>query len=118
VPVKYIYKIVAKNAWTEAQAMGAFKGTPIDLIDGYIHFSTAAQAPQTAALHFKGQNDLLLVAVATAGLGSALKWEYSRGGALFPHLYADLAFDSVSRVDALPLGADGVHKFPPMDETK
>lgn len=112
-----IYKIVPKDTWAPAKAAGVFKGAAIDLADGYIHFSTADQARETAALHFNGQHDLLLVAVSTAALGEALKWEPSRGGDLFPHLYGDLSIDAVIRVDALPVDGNGVHAFPPMDQT-
>ena len=107
-----IYKIIGKDAWAVAEAAGVFKGASIDLTDGYIHFSTAAQAPETAALHFTAQTGLVLVSVATEGLGDALKWEASRGGDLFPHLYEPLAMKHVSRVDELPVGPDGTHQFP------
>ena len=107
-----IYKIVGKDQWATAQKKGVFEGAAIDLQDGYIHFSTAEQAEETAAKHFAGQDDLLLVAVETGPLGEALKWETSRGGALFPHLYATLDPAKVASVDPLPLGEDGVHVFP------
>ena len=80
--------------------------------DGYIHFSTGEQVAETAARHFAGAADLVLVAVAAAALGPALKWEPSRGGALFPHLYGALPLDAVLWVKPLPLGADGRHVFP------
>ena len=107
-----IYKIAPAALWAEAEAAGVFAGAPVDHADGYIHFSTAAQAWETAAKHFAGQNDLKLVAVEAAALGAALKWEPSRGGALFPHLYAPLPLDAVKWVRDLPLGADGAHVFP------
>ena len=106
-----IYKIVATSEWRAAEAAGVFHGAAIDLADGYIHFSTAEQARETAAKHFADQADLLLVAVDAARLGDALKWEASRGGALFPHLYAPLSLDAVTGVAPLPLAADGVHDF-------
>jgi uncharacterized protein (DUF952 family) len=106
-----IYKIVSAAQWRAAEAEGLFLGAAVDLADGYIHFSSAAQAEETAARHFAGQSDLLLVAVDAAKLGGALKWEVSRGGALFPHLYAPLSLDAVTRVEPLPLGADGRHDF-------
>ncbi len=109
-----IYKISPRAAWQQAEAAGRFTGAPVDLADGYIHFSTAAQAVETAAKHFAGQADLVLVAVDVARLGEALRWEPSRGGALFPHLYADLMMDAVLWVKPLPLGADGRHAFPDM----
>jgi len=107
-----VYKIVAAAAWKKAEAAGRFEGAPVDLADGFIHFSTMAQAPETAAKHFAGQDDLLLVAVDPARLGTALKWEISRGGALFPHLYAPLPLSAVIWAAPLPLGPDGTHVFP------
>ena len=110
-----IYKIAPQALWREAEAKGVFAGAPVDLADGYIHFSTAAQAAETAAKHFAGQDDLLLVAVDAGRLGAALKWEVSRGGALFPHLYAPLDPAAVAWVRPLPLGEDGRHVFPEPD---
>ena len=106
-----IYKIISAPEWRAAEAAGVFHGAAIDLTDGYIHFSTAEQARETAAKHFAGQSDLLLVAVDAAHLGDALKWEASRGGALFPHLYAPLSLNAVTSVAPLPLAADGAHNF-------
>jgi uncharacterized protein (DUF952 family) len=107
-----IYKICPEALWRAAEKAGRFDGAPIDLADGYIHFSTAGQARETAAKHFAGQRDLVLVAVDAGALGDALKWEVSRGGALFPHLYAPLDLSAVLWVKPLPLGADGAHAFP------
>ncbi|WP_342106001.1 DUF952 domain-containing protein [Methylobacterium sp. SI9] len=107
-----IYKICPRALWREAETAGRFTGAPIDHQDGFIHFSTAAQAAETAARHFAGQDDLLLIAVDADALGDALRYEPSRGGDLFPHLYGPLALDSVISVDALPLGGDGRHVFP------
>ncbi len=107
-----VYKISPRAAWREAEAAGVFRGAPVDLADGYIHLSTAAQARETAAKHFAGQADLVLVAVDEARLGEALRYEPSRGGALFPHLYGPLPLEAVIWVRDLPLGADGVHTFP------
>lgn len=107
-----IYKISPKAAWLEAQARGVFTGAPVDVADGYIHFSTAAQARETAAKHFTGQAGLVLAAIDAAALGAALKWEPSRGGDLFPHLYADLPMSAVRWVKDLPIGSDGLHSFP------
>lgn len=106
-----IYKILSRTVWECAVARGVFAGAPVDLADGYVHFSTAAQVRETARRHFAGQEDLLLLHVDAAQLGDALKWEPSRGGDLFPHLYAGLPVDAVKRVDPLPLGPDG-HVFP------
>lgn len=107
-----VYKILPSALWLEAEQLGVFKGAPIDLKDGYIHFSTAEQARETAAKHFKGQDNLLLAAFETDRMGETLKWEPSRGGALFPHLYAELPVSSASWVRPLPLGVDGEHVFP------
>lgn len=89
-----------------------FTGSPVDLADGYIHFSTAAQVRETAARHFAGQSDLLLVAVDAHTIAGALKWEPSRGGALFPHLYAPLPVTAAIWIKPLPLDRDGRHTFP------
>lgn len=107
-----IYKICSEALWREAERVGVFAGAAIDLEDGYIHFSTAAQAPETAARHFAGQGDLVLVAIAAEALGDSLRWEPSRGGDLFPHLYGALRLDAVRWVRPLPLGPDGRHVFP------
>ena len=106
-----IYKIVSKAAWDEATARGLFFGAPVDQADGYIHFSTAAQVAETDARHFAGQADLLLVAAEADALGPSLRWEPSRGGALFPHLYAPLDTKTAAAVTALPIGPDGRHDF-------
>jgi uncharacterized protein (DUF952 family) len=110
-----IYKICPEALWREAEAAGRFDGAPVDHADGFIHFSTSEQAPETAARHFAGQDDLLLIAVDAGALGTTLKYEPSRGGALFPHLYAQLPLSAVRWVRPLPLGADGRHVFPAMD---
>jgi uncharacterized protein (DUF952 family) len=107
-----IYKISPRDAWAAAEAAGRFTGAPVDMADGFIHFSAAGQLRETAAKHFAGQADLVLVAVDAEALGPALKWEPSRGGALFPHLYAELPVSAVRWVRPLPLGADGAHVFP------
>jgi len=112
---RIIYKICPKALWQEAEAAGVFDGAPIDHADGFIHFSTADQAMETAAKHFAGQRDLVLVGVDAARLGPALKYEVSRGGALFPHLYAPLPLEAVAWVKPLPLDAAGVHEFPVLD---
>ncbi|HZP21246.1 MAG TPA: DUF952 domain-containing protein [Bauldia sp.] len=107
-----IYKICPADLWRAAEAAGVFRGSPADRADGFIHFSTAAQAAETAARHFAGQRDLLLAAVDEARLGPKLRYEPSRGGQLFPHLYGDLPLAAVVWVKPLPLGADGQHVFP------
>jgi uncharacterized protein (DUF952 family) len=106
-----VFKLVDRASWQAAAASGAFDGSPADRRDGFIHFSTAAQVRETAARHFAGQPDLLLVAVAAAPLGDALKWEASRGGALFPHLYAPLPLAAVRWVADVRLDASGRHVF-------
>jgi uncharacterized protein (DUF952 family) len=111
-PMTTIYKICSAELWREAQRAGRFRGAPLDLRDGFIHFSSAAQVAETAARHFSGATDQVLVAVDGALLGEALKWEPSRGGDLFPHLYAALGLDAVLWIKPLPLGADGRHVFP------
>lgn len=107
-----VYKIATREQWRAAEAAGRLDGAPVDVADGYIHFSTAAQARETAAKHFAGQTELLLIAADAAALGAALRWEPSRGGALFPHLYAPMPLSAVLWVRELPLGADGRHLFP------
>jgi len=106
-----VYKIVATEEWTRAEATGVFAGAAIDRADGFIHFSTAAQVAETAAKWFAGRNDLTLAAVDAKSLGDHLRWEPSRGGALFPHLYADLPMNAVVWSRPLKLGADGRHVF-------
>ena len=112
---KTIYKICDAAAWQAAERAGEFAGAPIDLTDGYIHFSAADQVAETAARHFAGQHDLVLVAIDADTLGLALKWEPSRGGALFPHLYGTLPLRAVRWTKPLPLGPDGRHVFPALD---
>lgn len=112
---RFIYKIAPQALWREAEKAGRFTGAPVDHADGFIHFSTAGQVTETAAKHFAGQADLLLVAVDQDKLGQALKYEPSRGGALFPHLYGPLELAAVAWVRPLPLGAGGRHEFPPLE---
>jgi uncharacterized protein (DUF952 family) len=107
-----IYKICTAAEWHAAEHAGAYRGSAVDHRDGFIHFSTAEQAAETAAKWFAGQRDLVLVAVDGAALSERLKWEPSRGGALFPHLYGELPLSAVLRVDPLPLDAAGRHVFP------
>lgn len=111
-----IYKILPRAMWAQASKDRIFRGSDVDLRDGFIHFSTAAQAVETAAKHFAGQADLILLYVDTASLDGALKWEPSRGGALFPHLYGDLTLDAVTKAVPLPLGPDGAHQFPALND--
>jgi uncharacterized protein (DUF952 family) len=110
-----IYRLVAEGAWQSALAAGVFHGSEHDVRDGFIHFSTAAQVAETAARHYAGQAGLLLLGVKVGVLGSALRWEPSRGGALFPHLYASLPTSAVTLTLPLSLGPDRVHIFPPLE---
>jgi uncharacterized protein (DUF952 family) len=107
-----IYKICPAALWRRAERAGRFDGAPVDLADGFIHFSSGEQVAETARRHFAGQRDLVLVAVDSEALGPALKWEASRGGALFPHLYGPLDVALAQAVVPLPLGDDGMHVFP------
>lgn len=106
-----IFKIFRAEEWAALRKTGETAGAPIDLADGYVHFSTAAQAAETAAKHFAGAEGLMLLGVDTERLGDALKWEVSRGDQLFPHLYRALRLEDVSWAQPLPLVA-GVHQFP------
>jgi len=106
-----IFKILRRSEWDAFRAAGETAGAPVDLADGFIHFSTAGQVTGTAARHFAEESDLVLVAVEVERLGPALKWEPARGGALFPHLYRPLRLSEVVWDKSLPLGATG-HIFP------
>lgn len=110
-PAGFIYKITPAPLWHRAQEIGRFTGAPVDVADGFIHFSSAGQVAETAAKHFAGQEGLLLVSIDPARLGPALKWEVSRGGALFPHLYGDLPLAAVLRVVPMRHRADGQFDF-------
>jgi uncharacterized protein (DUF952 family) len=102
-----IYKILPRADWTAAHEAGRYEGSPLDRQDGYIHFSTAAQAQETARRHFAGQADLVVLEVEADDLGELIRWEASRGGDLFPHLYGPLPVSLVRYVTAAPLGGDG-----------
>lgn len=106
-----VFKIFRRPEWDAFTAAGQTRGAPVDLADGYIHLSTAEQVAQTAARHFAQESDLVLVALQAERLGERLKWEPSRGGALFPHLYRPLVRADVLWDKSLPLGAAG-HIFP------
>lgn len=106
-----IYKIASGDEWRAAQASGQFVGAPVDLADGFIHFSTAEQALETAAKHFAGRDGLVLVALDADALGDQLKWEPSRGGQLFPHLYRPFLVTETLWARPLPLREDGAHDF-------
>ncbi|MEM1235754.1 MAG: DUF952 domain-containing protein [Pseudomonadota bacterium] len=106
-----IYKIFRPAEWESLRKDGTTQGAPIDLSDGFIHFSTAEQVRETVVLHFKGAGDLILAAVDTDPLGQDLKWEASRGGALFPHLFRELSLDEVLWTAELTETAEG-HALP------
>ncbi|AQS40845.1 MAG: Hypothetical protein BHV28_01190 [Candidatus Tokpelaia hoelldobleri] len=109
--MRFIYKIVSCSLWQEACKNGVFTGAPVDRTSGFIHFSAADQVAETANKHFRGEQDLLLLRVEAAKLGHALRYEVSRGGALFPHLYGDLPVETVESVRAFQAGAQGVFSF-------
>jgi uncharacterized protein (DUF952 family) len=103
-----------RDEWETAVARGAYEGSSQDRADGFIHFSTAAQLPESARKHRAGQPGLVLLAVDTDRVADLLRWEPSRGGTLFPHLYGSLPVESVQSVRDLPLGPDGLHILPPL----
>lgn len=107
-----VYKICSASAWREAERRGIFQGSADDRRDGFIHFSTAAQVEETVRKHFAGEKGLFLIAIDAVRLGEALRWEPSRGGALFPHLYGELDLIAVVKVIDLPLRSDGTHVIP------
>jgi uncharacterized protein (DUF952 family) len=110
--VRMIYKICPASAWREAERQGVFRGSPVDISDGYIHFSTASQVAETARKHFVGQTGLFLIAVDADRLGDALRWERSRNDELFPHLYGELDLGAVTGVLSLRARSDGYHDIP------
>lgn len=109
---RVIYHMCRADEWRAAQEAGRYAGSSQDRADGFIHFSTASQVVASAAKHRAGQDGLVLLEVDVAMLGTGLRWEVSRGGQLFPHLYGDLPVAAVTRVTALTLGPDGRHVFP------
>jgi len=110
-----IYHICRREEWAAACVAGRYNGSSQDRADGFIHFSARDQVVASAARHRAGQDGLVLLVVDAAALGDALRWEPSRSGALFPHLYGTLPLEAVRRVCDLPLGAEGGHVFPPLD---
>ncbi len=109
---KVIYHMCRADEWAEAEQTGSYGGSSQDKADGFIHFSTRTQVWTSAAKHRRGQDNILLLEVDAAALGEALKWEASRGGALFPHLYGPLPVSAVMNLTPLRLDDDGVHIFP------
>lgn len=110
-----IYKICEREQWRAAEAAGQFRGSPVDERDGFVHFSTAAQLAETASKHFAKVTDLILVAVDDVALGAQLRWERSRGGDLFPHLYATLPLGAVRWARPLPDEIDGRRPLPELE---
>ena len=108
----FAYKILTRDQYDQLKTDGLFKGAPVDLADGYIHMSTREQAAETAARHFADQDNLVMVMVDLTPFGETLKWEESRGGALFPHLYGDLPLSAVAGKVVLRLDEQGKHLFP------
>jgi uncharacterized protein (DUF952 family) len=109
---RYIYHVCKLEEWDVAQELGRYSGSSQDKADGFIHFSGCAQVHGSVAKHRAGQDGLVLLEVDSTSLGEALKWEPSRGGALFPHLYSDLPLTAVTRTAVLVLMEDGTHNFP------
>ena len=110
--MRTIYKICPASAWREAERQGVYRGSAHDARDGFIHFSSATQVAETAKKHFFGQIGLFLIAVDADALGDALRWEVSRGGELFPHLYGELDLGAVTAVINMPARSDGSHDIP------
>lgn len=106
------YKIVGADEWAEARSAGVYEGSVVDRADGFIHMSTRDQVEETARRHYAGRDDLRLLLIDLTGLGEALVWEPSRGGALFPHLYGPLDVRAVIREQAFAVGADGLIATP------
>jgi len=108
----FAFKILTAEQWGQFRADGVCKGAPVDIADGYIHLSARDQVAETAAKHFAGQDNLILAMVDLAALGDTIRWEPSRGGALFPHIYGELPMSAVTTKAKIRLGSDGVHIFP------
>lgn len=111
----WLYKICKRSEWQEAERSGSYSGSEDDRRDGFIHLSSAAQLAGTAAKHFGGKGDLVIVAVDADRIANRVRWEPSRGGDLFPHLYGPLDPSEAAWVRELPLGPDGAHLMPELD---
>jgi uncharacterized protein (DUF952 family) len=109
---QHVYKVCGRAEWEAARARGAYEGSPDDARDGFIHLSTAEQLAGTLAKHFAGRDDLLLIAFEAAKMGPSLKWEASRGGALFPHFYGPLDVSAALSVEPLARNSEGLHVLP------
>jgi uncharacterized protein (DUF952 family) len=108
----FVYKVATRDEFEASVAAGKFTGAPIDLKDGYIHLSTANQLAETLRLYFAGQSDLVVFAVGSGKLGAALRWEPSRGGALFPHHYGELLMSQLAQSATISVAADGTVALP------
>ena len=108
----FAFKVLTRTQWDQFRADGIFAGAPVDVADGYIHLSARDQVTGTLAKHFAGQDDLVLAMVDLSALGGIVKWEVSRGGALFPHIYGDLPMAAVTTKAKIRLGEDGAHILP------
>lgn len=106
-----LYKVVSCEDWQQAVSAGVFRGFGIDLEDGFIHLSTGDQVKDTVRRYFSGRTDLMLVSIDSSGLGQTLRWEPSRGGALFPHVHGTIPMSAVLQAEPLPLGEHGEHYF-------
>ena len=110
-----IYHLARADQWRASKEVGVYHGSDEDTADGFLHFSTARQVVESAPKHRAGETDIILLAVVADDLGAALKWEPARSGDLFPHLYGPLVVGAVRTATALPLGPDGLHRFPRLD---
>ena len=111
-----LYKVLDSAAWKAAQTGGVFSGSAVDLRDGFIHFSAKDQLAETLQKHFAGARDVVLLYIQSERIAEGLRWEPSRGGALFPHLYASLPVAAVHRVEPLELDAHGSHILPSLED--
>ena len=109
---EFIYKVTSREVFDASLAAGRFVGMPVDHADGYLHFSTAAQLRETLRLYFAGQSDLVLFALKALDFGAELRWEPSRGGALFPHLFGDLPMSAMTESTTISVAADGNVQLP------
>ena len=108
----FAFKILTREQWEQWRADDIFAGAPVDIADGYIHLAAREQVAETASKHFAGQDDLIRAMIDLAALGDTVKWEPSRGGALFPHIYGGIPMSAVTTKAKLRLGADDRHVFP------
>ena len=107
-----LYKILSGTEWQQVLAAQALAGFGIDLTDGFIHLSSGDQVKETVQRYFSGRDDLMLVSIDGCFLGESLRWEESRGGASFPHVYGVITMEAIVKAETLPLGSDGEHQFP------